>query len=69
MLSHWSSIVSEPSVPTTVQNQVMFNNFHIRIAGKIVHKWSNEALFVGDFFNNDGSLKSWSSFKNEKKIK
>ena len=51
MLSHWSSIVSEPSVPTTAQNQVVLNNYHNRIAGKTVRKWSNEAFFVGDFLN------------------
>ena len=43
----------------------MFDNHYIRIAGETVRKWTNVPLFAGDFFDDNGDLKSWSTFKNE----
>ena len=67
-LSRWSNILQERTVPSTIQNQIMFNNHYIRIGGKTVRKWSSETLFAGDFFEDNGTFKSWINFKNEKDL-
>ena len=58
MVQHWSEIESEPLIPSAVQNQVIFDNALIKIDRKPIKRWFTSKLFLGDFFEQDGSLKS-----------
>ena len=62
ILKHWSDIKTEPIIPSVVQNQVIFDNFYIQVNGKPIKRWSKTKFFVGDFFEQDGSLISWENF-------
>jgi hypothetical protein len=62
ILKHWSEIKTEPIIPSVIQNQVIFDNCYIQVNRKPIKRWSTTKLFVGDFFEQDGSFKSWENF-------
>ena len=72
ILTRWSKYLSFPvSTPSTITSQFLWFYKDIKVDEKCIYfkdLSKNGLNFVGQLFNLNGTLKSWTTFKNEYKL-
>ena len=69
LISLWSSYIScSPNIPSTIASQYIWYNTYFKIDNKVIYykEFSEKGInYVINFFDENGSLKSWSKMKHE----